>query len=102
MKRRPNEDHLCKKGRLDDQGRLKMTHLVTLLLLLSTLMARLRATTTRLCRWRMSSIGVKLQVCGLKVIGWEILWGQVYSYTSGPSTVLVQEMAFWMLVALAC
>ena len=50
----------------------------------------------------MSSIGVKLQVCGLKVIGWEILWGQVYSYTSGPSTVLVQEMAFWMVVALAC
>ena len=36
-------------------------------------MARLGATTTRLCRWWMSSIGVKLQVCGLKVIGWEIL-----------------------------
>ena len=32
MKRRPNEDHSCKNGHLDDQGRLKKTHLVTLIL----------------------------------------------------------------------
>ena len=32
MKRRPNEEHSCKNGRLDDQGRLKTTHLVKLIL----------------------------------------------------------------------